>query len=325
MAGTPSDMAQLRSIAALLAAHYRFWELVLVVPSEGAEAFTPLLAEIGNLRLLKVRQNTDFYRRRAVAAAEAIGDVVLLASLDESRHLDLPAMIGAAADRGVLAIGQRPAASRRNALLNPALRALGRASGFHVSARHMMTIALPRTLLSQLLARPDPQLSLRFPPRDAGIVIEHVTGVRGGPPRRGLQNLGRRLTLLQRMLMSSAPRMLVYVAFVSAMVALTGFVYALYAVAAWLVLDTLAEGWLTLSLMLSMTAIVLGVALLGMSLGLQQILDRLSPEAMDDVVDETGSSDFFSQVAQDLNVEIETDQDGTPRADHALPGNRSMS
>jgi len=310
-------LAQLRAVAGRLAARYRFWEILLVVPADTETDYAPLLADTDNLRILRVRRHAEFYRRRAVAAAEAIGDVVVLASLEELPFLDLVAMIDDAADTGELIIGQHAAASPRNAAIEPLVRMLGRSAGFRVSARDMQTMALPRTLLNQVLARADRQLALRFPPRDAGVPVRSMRAGPGGPDRRGLRNFGRRLALVQRLLVNSAPRMLLYVSFLSLAVTVIGISYALYSVGAWLILDSLAEGWLTLSLMLSMTAAVLGMALLGVSLGLQQVLERLTPEALDDVVDEQGSMDLFSKVARDLNVEVDTD---TPPAAIPAPG-----
>lgn len=308
------NLDQLRAVAIQIGKRFRFWEILLVVSTNDTSDFAPLLTSTDNLRILRVRRHAEFYRRRAVAAAEAIGDVVVLASLEDVPYVNLIAMIDTAADTGEMVIARHAAASPRNAVLEPLVRMLGRSAGFRVSAQDMQTMALPRTLLNQLLVRSDRQLALRFPPRDAGMPVRSMLADVSRPDQRSLRDVGRRLTLIQWLLVSSAPRILLYVSFLSLAVTLIGIVYALYALGAWLFLDTLAEGWLTLSLMLSMTATVLGVALLGISLGLQQVLDLLSREVLDDVVDEQGSMDLFSKVASDLNVEVETDASPAPIA-----------
>lgn len=301
------NLRQLSTVADQVANRYRFWEILLVVSAENTPIFAPLLARAGNIRVLKVRRHAEFYRRRTVAANEAIGDVVVLASLEELPYVDLTAMIDIASDSGDMVVARHAASKPRNVILEPVVRILGRSAGFRVSAQDMQTIAIPRPVLNQLLVRPDRQLALRFPPYDEGIPVRHVLSNISRSDQRNLRDMARRLTVLQWLLVSSAPRILLLVSMLSLSVTCVGVLFAVYVFGAWLFLDRLAEGWLTLSLMLSMTAAVGGAALLGLSLGLQQVLDLLGRETLDDVVSEDGSTELFSKVAQDLNVAVETD------------------
>jgi hypothetical protein len=78
----------------------------------------------------------------------------------------------------------------------------------------------------------------------------------------------------------------------------------------WLTLPT-QPGWFTTSIVLSLTAFFLGCAILGLSMGLQKVIELLSGEANEDIVDEQASGDLFGQVMQELNVEIDTDRAGS--------------
>lgn len=311
---SPAGFEALRALAARLDAAFRFWEIVLVVPDDAAEAYLGLVRDIAHLRLFKVRRSADLYRRRTIAADEAIGDVIVIAAAAEMVCLDILEIVRRVDAEKCLVMGRRGTATAVNRTLAPVLTVLGRGAGFRVNARDMMTVALPRALLNRLLSYPDRELALRFPPRSDMFPVHYVPGAGRGLERRSLRDLDRRLGLVQKLLAHFAPRLLFYVGLLSALVVGFAALYALYAVAVWLVRDSIAEGWLTLSLMISFTAMFMGFASLGLSLGLQQIMDKLTPKDFDDVVDEVNTVDLFGQVARDLNVEIDTGPGATPGA-----------
>ena len=90
--------------------------------------------------------------------------------------------------------------------------------------------------------------------------------------------------------------------------------FALYAVAALFVVERVQEGWFTTSIVQAGTAGYLSLAILGLSLGLQKILQNAVPHIDDLVVEETNSTDLFSDIQQfNVSVEIEpADQAGAP-------------
>jgi hypothetical protein len=247
-----------------------------------------------------VRPGTPFYRRRAAVASEAIGDVVVLASLDEQPMLDIIAMIELAALKGSIVIGRRDNAT----LMNPALRVLGRSAGFRVDVRDMLTAAYPRALLNKLLAHPDRQLALRFPPSDSAIPVIWERSCEGPGRARSFREFGRRLSVVQKLLVSSAPLVLTLVSLLSLLVMFAAFAFAIYAVIIWLTLETVQPGWFTTSLVLSLIAAFLGNAIFGLSIGLQKVIETLSDDAGDDIIDERSAVDMFDQAMKELNVEI---------------------
>jgi type IV secretory pathway TrbD component len=293
--------AVLCALAARIDARYRYWELLAIVDA-GVED-NGLLDGVPNLRLLKVRPETGYYRRRVIAASEAIGDLVAIVAIEEIDCLDVVAMIDSARETARIVSGRGAARS----LMDPLLRVLGRAGGFDVDTRDMLTAAFPRSLLLRMLALPDPELALRFVPRDAGLSASHWL-THGAVGRvRSLRQTRRRLSLVRQLLISGAPRVLDWVSVLSALVTVTSVLYALYAVLVWAVSSSVAPGWLTLSLAISMTGAFLAVALFGLSTGLQRIITMIAPDRADDVVDERNGVDLFSQVAQELNIELSSD------------------
>jgi hypothetical protein len=301
----PVDAATLDCVAAVarqLDAHFRFREIVVVAEESRKDALLALVRRVENLRLLTVRDGTPFYRRRVIAADEAIGDVVMMANLAELRDLDPIAMIERAADDQRIVLAVRAATASERTMASP-ITLLGRMAGFKVVPHDFQTMAVPRTLLNQLLGHPDPDLALRFPPRDVRLPLA-VTETAPGTQTRRARGLGRRVALLQKLLVYVAPRLLLAVTLASALLALLGLLFAIYVLGAWVVVDDLAPGWLTLSAMLSLTAFFLGIAIMGLSLGLQQLLARGDRDGYDGVVSEINRIDLFGQVASDLNVDL---------------------
>ncbi|CAN5369835.1 hypothetical protein BH10PSE13_BH10PSE13_11270 [soil metagenome] len=310
----PENVMQLRSLTDELNKHFRYWEMLVGVDSESFGRHDQLLRDTPNLRLLKLRPGTSFYRKRVAIAAEAIGDVVVLAAIDELPLLDIIDIIAQSEANDAIIIGQRPGSS----LLNPALEVLGRSAGFRVSARYMQTAAYPRALLDKLLAHPDRQLALRFPPADDSFPVrwQDVRAI-GRPPRAPSQT-GRRVKLLHRLLISCAPRVLTLVAVGSLLVTAATVLFAFYSIIVWLTFAYVQPGWLTTSLMLSMTGAFLGCAIFGLSIGLQQLTEAVTRDSFDDVVDEASSLDLFGQVFHELNVEVHTSRpqvEATPLAE----------
>jgi len=166
----------------------------------------------------------------------------------------------------------------------------------------MLGAAYPRTLLNVLLHRPDRELALRFAPRDSGIPVRTVS--QGGAAVRSDSGLRARLMLIQKLLTNAAPRVLGVVSVLSVFVSFMAIIYALYVLAAWIILDQVQPGWLTTSLVLSLTALFLGAAIFGLATGLMKLLDLVGGDVVDDILEEQGRTDLFLRVADDLNVDL---------------------
>ncbi len=291
--------AALGALAGKLAAVFRYWELLLIISDILPEADEAALARLPNVRLLKIRHGTPFYRRRVAVASEAIGDIVVLAAIEELPVLDIVAMIDRAAQAGSIVAGKRA----NTTMFAPILRALGRGAGFRVNTDDMLTQAYPRTVLNRLLAHPDRQLALRFAPADRGIAVIAQPSD-GDIATRSLRELGRRLSLIQRLLISAAPAVLTAVSLLSLLVAVVAVVFAIYAVIVWATLAGVQPGWFTTSLAISLTAAFLGVAIFGLSIGLQKLIEVLQSGPVDDIIGEASAVDLYGQVMHELNVEV---------------------
>lgn len=303
----PSTSASFAAVAALardLDTCFRFREIIVVIEESQKDAYFELIRSIDNVRLFTTVDGTPFYRKRAIAAGEAIGDVVLIASAGELTSLDAVAMIERATyeNRAVLA---SCAAGRVSRIVDAPLILLGHLAGFNVRPRDLQSLALPRALLNLLMNHPDPDLALRFLPRNGRFLPFYVKAAPEAAAVREYRPVRRRLALLQKLLVYLAPSLLTIVTLTSALLAMSGIIYAFYVVGAWMLVRDLQPGWTTLSGMLSLTASFLGVSIMGLSLGLQQLLSRAKRDGQDDVVSELNRVDLFARVADELNVDLQ--------------------
>ena len=311
-----SELAQLTALAQELDARFRYWEMLVAHDPESDAMQAAMQASVPNLRLLHLRSGASFYQRRLAVASEAIGDVVLVTATSELAHLDLPAMIEAAEARHALVIGRHVDANPLGSLA----MALGRGAGLTIGPHDMLTIAFPRDLLGIVLAHPDRLLALRFPPVDERlpIVRQDIRAASGAPPFRSGSETGplllRRVEILHRLTISSAPRVLTLVALAALLAAAGGILFAIYSVVAWLTVTHIQPGWFTTAMALSLTAAFLGFAIFGLSIGLRRLLEAVTGGSDDMLVDEAAPIDLFGKVMHEFNVEIATPQDGAARA-----------
>lgn len=308
----------IRELAQKLDAVYRFCEIILVVEDTERDAFLSLVKDVQDLRLFVVRRGTDYYERRVIAAEEAIGDLVLIGNIDEINHMDVLAFLDHAEQLEAITLANQQARRPLKRLFALPFIMLGRLAGFKVDPSDFQTIAMPRTMLNQLLGHDDPRLALRFPPRDPRLPSETFAAVsnvasRGAFKSGAFGNLARRAQLLQAMLVYLAPTILSIVAFSSTLLTLLGLAYAAYIVGAVIVVDTLAPGWLTTSTMLSISAVFMGVSTLGLSLALQHLLKQHAKDRLERVSEEVNRIDLFGKVAQDLNVELDREPSSPAR------------
>lgn len=301
---TAAAISDIERFAAALAARFRFHEIILLTELAAKEAFLPLVSRVPNLRLFTLRDGLSPYHHRVVAASEAIGDVVLVATPGEFGMLDHLAMIERAADNGQIIVGLRPDPRGVNRALSILLEAAGRAAGFRAGLQDGPTIAFPRSLLNQLLEYSDPDLALRFIPRDPAFPVGAFIPSPGKSMPLEWRGFAKRVVLLDKLVLHMAPGALVLVALSSALLSCLGIAYTLYAIGIWLLAPRIEPGWLTISMMMGLTAVFLGGSIFGLSAGLQRVLALLRPVLTDSVVEEVSRADLFGNVASELNVDL---------------------
>lgn len=296
--GLPDSLTALVTRLAEENLHY---EVLLVVGESWRSTLVEAgqkLAALPNLRILIVADGTSPYRRRRIAAAEALGDVVVVTDPVEAMRLDLTDFAREALVKGRIIMGARARARTSFLPLHGALRLL---TGYRVDTRDLRTLALPRTSLTRLLARPTAGIDLRFeakrtPERYLRKIVEA-----SGPSDRLLRS--RRVDLLVELMSASGPRFLKGFALVALMTLAAAMAYAAYVLGALFFIRDLQPGWFTLSMGLSgLTAFLSLWAVIG-SLAQARIIELLDSRQRDEVIEEMGAVSFFRQ-ADPLNVAL---------------------
>ena len=310
---TDVAFASVRAAAAKLDARYRFREILIIANDDAQDAFMPMVADVREVRLFTVGRGHSHYEKRLIVAEEAIGDVVVVTSASEIDRIDIVLMIERAAELNKVVWATRAASPPIRRLLAAPIIALGRVAGFKVNPHDLRTIAFPRTLLNALLGHSNPELAVRFPPRDPRLPLSFFRVSHAMTYSDAGMGLGRRVELLQKLLVYVAPRLLGCVTLTSGLLTLAGVAYGAYAIAAWCVVVPLAPGWLTTSAMLSVSAVFMGLSILGISLALQQILSQNRTIGIDQEAHEITRADLFGKVAADLNVDFQRGSDTSPK------------
>lgn len=301
---------ELEALIGRLAARLRYWEVILVVGEryrvEVREAGTRLAA-IRNLRILIVGDGESPYRRRQIAAAEALGDVVVITDPDEAASLDLVELADMALTAGQIVIATRRRARAEFIMLHGPVRVM---SGYRVNTRDLRTLALPRAALTRILSRPTAGIDLRFeakraPERYVRHVVDHDdTGDR--------LMRGRRLDLLVEIVSASGPRFLKGFALIALATFIAACLFAAYAVGVVLFTEDVQPGWFTTNMALSgLTGFLSLWATVG-SLAQARTMELMQFQKRDDVIEEIGNIAFFDGT-EALNVAVS----GTPHRDAA--------
>lgn len=302
MRGNATEIEALQALARSLEDKYQFWEILIVLQiASGLERpILDRLAQIPNIRVLRVDNVDSFYRLRLAAVSEAIGDVVLLTSGEELTLMNLPLLANRVYETNEAIVMTRRSGGGPSVIL----RGLGYSTGYHIDSRDTLTAGFPRSWLSEVLSRPDAELLLRFEKRSGTLRLRHEPVPSEQRVPRPMKAMGRRVYLLADLLASAAPRALRAVSALSLLVTLIAIIYGVYAVLIWLFKADVAPGWLTTSLLQSLIAGFLGVALSTISIGIVKLFDRFEGILHYTIVEELSNVDFFNDV-KDLNVEID--------------------
>ncbi|WP_322996502.1 hypothetical protein [Castellaniella sp.] len=298
----------LRHLVPRLDAAFQFWEVVVAIPEASREetaVFTHALKGLTNLRILRLSAAGSFYRRRLAGVTEAIGDVVILSALDEVINIDIPMLAQNiyAGGEAIVCTGQQSNWSRPSSVVE---HSIGWLSGYRVDLREMLTIGFPRAMLENMLQRPDAEILLRFEPLSGIFTFQRYPVVEGHTPtRRNWRDSRRRVALMGDMMINASPRTLRGLAFLSTCVAGIAVLYGIYAMFIWLLKADVAAGWLTTSLLQSLTTFLLGISIAAISTGLVRIFEMLSNEGRYAIVDEINTVDLIGNI-QSTNVELNT-------------------
>lgn len=294
---------------AVLSRGYEFYELLIATHgtfySQNEEAFNDLLSR-GNLRCLILRDGVGEYRAAVLAAAETIGDIVMIISAEEYPDLDTGAMLRSAIQCGCSVVLQR---KRRPGLLaRLSGQVLSVISGYDVNPRLLRSGAHQRASLNMLVKRADRDVALRFMPRAGRRTSDvEILTVDAPRPSRSRFRILRRVGLASEVLTNAPPHLLRMLVGTSLLVMLGSVLFFFYAIALYVIGFELQPGWLTVSLAVSGSTAFISLALGAISTALFQILNLLREEGGDEIQSEIDNTDLFREFRR-VNVETQDDK-----------------
>jgi hypothetical protein len=285
---------------------FRYFEIIYLVNEGARDTVLSAASDIAgtrNLRIVFVNAGHSFYRRRLIAASEAIGDVVVLASFDELDEVDVSALARAAYAHERIQMVRRANSGAVFAVFHHLLTL---SSTYRVDPADMRTIALPRGRLESILARSTATLDLRFEPRRGGDYDRYP--VEFSPSLRRRTRMVERNELAAELVANSAPRYLKGYAMLAVLVAAGAAVYAVYVVAVLAFVRDVQPGWFSTNIVQAGSTAFIAGGLSIIALGIAEMYERSRGQARWTIVDEVANTTYFEH-ADKLNVDIEAKVD----------------
>lgn len=297
--GVDATVSQLVELENTLKRSFRYFEIIYVVAERlrnRLDDYVDMLATLTNLRILITDDDVSFYQQRAIAASEAIGDVVGVVDLPDLIGQALTARMDEAKEGNLVLLGWRSSTLGRGLFY----RLLSLLSRNVITAQASRTIILSRERLNAILAREHASLDLRFEPRGGHPRYRHFA-LPGRTARTA--HLAHRYELLTEILRSGAPRYLKIYAVLGFIVAIGAALYGLYAIGVLLTDEHIQQGWFSTAFILagSMGFISMGMSIL--SIALAAVLERMIGGDDRVIIDEIANISFFDRLT-DRNVEI---------------------
>ena len=299
---TRHEIAAICDFSDRIAKEFQYFEVVYVLPDTEypkIQAHTQKLSMLKNMRILIVSETVNVYRRRFVAASEAIGEVVVVSVPSDIETVDYAAMAAEAfsAERIMMARSRR---AGKIHVYYPFMRWI---SNYRINRQDMKTIAVPRNILPALLERTTAPLDLRFEPKKFRFPYERMM-FDAGKTNPVKTPFPERLELAVETISASVSDFLRQYALFSVLVMVGSVLYALYAVGVLLFKPDVQPGWFSTSFTQALFVFFVASALGLISLGVAEIYDRLRGREVSLLTSEISNTSFF---ASTLDVNVETD------------------
>lgn len=280
---------------------YKFWEIILVssVDNKKRNTIDSILINSKNIRYIGVKDNLSHYQKRVIASQEAIGDYILLTSPDEIEEINFIEMLESSFLESKIVIANYNRSSR---FLNWITSILGSMAGYRVSDQTARTIVFPRTNLNYILEHYDNYIGLRYLNfNDFQDAIIYEINFKNSK-RNFLYSLSQKFDLAWRLIVLSAPKILFIIAFLSILAIFLGLFSVFYVFLVLVFLTDIQPGWATTTLLISSLVILLGGVLFGISLGIQRLIDLLSKDDRNSIIQERDANNLFSIEEKKFNV-----------------------
>lgn len=305
---TDADLAALTAMSDFAAGRFDYYEIIVAAarPS-GAwqEQVRQAAARLRNVRIVLIDSPMEFEDLAQAGLRFSIGDLVACVYPGEVSEDELEAMIRTAATGGtdiVKAFFRRadhPATERLAAgIIRFVLKLI---TGREIQAFQARAFVVSRALLTRMHTVGGAYRFFRL--FDLSAIVSEGRIESAAPPRRGiLHRFAEKVRLASILISTSASRLILWLALVCAALSLLSGAFGVGALVVWLVMDTVAEGWTSLAMGLSVLFAANFGVMAAICLGLLQIIRQGTPDAIELIASEVSGGELF-QHNNRLNVE----------------------
>lgn len=288
-------------LCALLDNKFSFWEFLIVINEAkiNLERLNNILELSRNIRFIRLKPNIPYYNQRFVAAKESLGDTVLIFSNDEVNPEDILKILeqSISTKKIVTTVAHKPFY-----LFDWVLRTIGRNVGLKIDGSTARTIAIPRTYLNKILENQDRIIALRYLPtaNSFPVSIFHLTNIKNR--LNNSKKLTSKIPLGRKIMVLLAPKFLMWISIIFFISMLLSFLFAIYSVIIFIISKEVQPGWFSTSLLISSSTFFISTGLLGISIGIQRLIDILTREDDGDILEEYSSGNLYQSAFKKLNV-----------------------
>ncbi|MCB8747186.1 glycosyltransferase [Rhodoferax sp. U2-2l] len=312
-------------LVALLQADFEFYEVILVnngCQDRTQERIVSLQARLPNLALFNLASRYSMAIATIAGLDHAIGDyVIVLDPRQDPPSLVRPLIAAALEEKDIVYAVTRERAAAKTfyyQMENRFLKALGRLNRIKLPPALSSARLFSRRALNFILKAVDRHRILSVAPALSGYSIQQITYTPEPVPDAGGGGLNWFYSAYRavELTLSLSPKPLRLVSIVSVGISFMTVIYSIYVVIYWLTHASVASGWASLSLQISVLFFFLSLVLAVMSEYMQQILENIGRRPLYFYTTQSNSS--VMAYAPDLNVAEEGDRALTPSAEPAL-------
>lgn len=300
IAGRDNDIV---GIATDLRQNFAFFEILIILPLIYQDTLSDtlrreLIAAAPQTRVIILDAPPHFEDIAVDAYKAALGDVVVVIDADELGARPILDLVNPILNGNRLVRLKRERSSGLGVLSSFLVKLV---TGYEVDTSFCRTMALGRTLLSELLPSTERLVLFRFMlgrSPSGSVVLD--TPIR--QMNMGFGGIGRRADLVARLVTTATPRLLRQAAMLCGLLSFASVIAVVYVLLNLLFNPSVVEGWATTNTLIALLMVVQMGAMAAVCLGLSRMLDDSTRAATTRRVDEWAAGDLFGRTNL-LNVE----------------------
>lgn len=304
------DLAALRLVSDYATDRFDFFEILILAAAPGGRWLDEIKKGCGNvtnLRCIVFEDRQEYDELIFQGLAMSIGDIVYCDSTITVSEASMTALLAECLDRGfdvVKSVGTNGGWLTPGNLAMKLIRVSLRAFlGRQIETDVQRAVCLTRSAAARIGDGEGANRYFRLISLADQFKESHVTAT-WGKPRTRFDGFARKVQIAAFLVSTAAPRLLAGTAVFTLALCLLSLSYTVYSLIIWLVLDSVSEGWTSLSLVLSVLFAANFGVLAAVAIGILHVLRSTRHRTGPLPALEINNADLFAH-ATNFNVEIE--------------------